>query len=249
MYLHKPSSSFKHNTNNKPQRPLLSTMDTLQDCKLTYFGLPGRGEAIRLQFLLAKVKFEDNRLSFADWPATKDTTPWGSLPILELKDGTVLAQAKSISRVVGKLGGLYPTDPFAAGRVDEIIDVLDDIFTTALNNAGRGLEKEAKEAARAEFITTGAGGKALKRLDENIGIHGKGGHVVGNSLTTADLWIFLGLSSLISGFWDGIPPTTLDGYKNIQATRKFVASIPEIAAYYEGRAAPAEVTLVQTKNL
>lgn len=223
-------------------------MDALQDSTLTYFDLTGRAEPIRVALLLGKVKFTDKRIGFPDWGALKPTTPWGSLPILELKDGTVIAQTKSILRAVGKIGGLYPEDPIAAAKVDELMDALDDAFNDSLNNCGRGLEKEAKEAARVEFFATGQGASALKKVDEIIGKNG-GKHSVGDSVTIADIILLTSTCFLISGFWDGVAPTTLDAYKNIQATRKLVASIPEVAAYYEGRAHPKEVLLVEAKNL
>jgi len=38
----------------------------------------------------------------------KATTPWGSMPVLTLADGTVLAQSASLLRFVGKQTGIYP---------------------------------------------------------------------------------------------------------------------------------------------
>lgn len=34
---------------------------------LTYFGVPGRAEPIRLAFSIGKVEFEDVRLDFESW--------------------------------------------------------------------------------------------------------------------------------------------------------------------------------------
>ena len=39
--------------------------------KLTYFNIQARGEVARFLFTMADVKFEDNRIEFADWPALK----------------------------------------------------------------------------------------------------------------------------------------------------------------------------------
>ena len=36
------------------------TASVLSDCRLTYFGIPGRAEAIRLAFAIGSVEFEDN---------------------------------------------------------------------------------------------------------------------------------------------------------------------------------------------
>ncbi len=47
--------------------------------KLTYFNMRGRGELIRLLFALAKVKFDDHRIEQSEWPAFKETTPFGQV--------------------------------------------------------------------------------------------------------------------------------------------------------------------------
>eukprot|EP00343_Euplotes_focardii_P006903 CAMPEP_0205818968 /NCGR_PEP_ID=MMETSP0206-20130828/1106_1 /ASSEMBLY_ACC=CAM_ASM_000279 /TAXON_ID=36767 /ORGANISM="Euplotes focardii, Strain TN1" /LENGTH=69 /DNA_ID=CAMNT_0053111915 /DNA_START=24 /DNA_END=229 /DNA_ORIENTATION=+ len=61
---------------------------TLENCKVTYFNLPGRAESLRLALSAAKISFTDERIEFKDWPALKPSTPWGSLPVLTLADGT-----------------------------------------------------------------------------------------------------------------------------------------------------------------
>src|SRR6185436_7226177 len=59
--------------------------------KVTYFDAPvSRGEEVRLAFHLAGVEFEDNRIKRDGWPALKPTTPFGSLPLLELPGKPVL---------------------------------------------------------------------------------------------------------------------------------------------------------------
>jgi glutathione S-transferase len=52
--------------------------------KLIYFDVPvSRGEECRLALHLAGIDFDDVRIKPADWPALKDQTPYGSLPVLE----------------------------------------------------------------------------------------------------------------------------------------------------------------------
>lgn len=78
--------------------------------KLTYFDVPGRAEKIRLTLRLARIPFEDKRISQAEWPQLKNSTPLKHLPILEIGDEkTVLSESLAILRYVGKLGNLANT--------------------------------------------------------------------------------------------------------------------------------------------
>ena len=62
----------------------------LSGCRLTYFGIPGRAEAIRLALAVGGVDFEDERIPFPAWPEVKPATPWVAVPVLELADGSTL---------------------------------------------------------------------------------------------------------------------------------------------------------------
>ena len=206
----------------------------LQDCKLTYFGIPGRGEATRLALTLGKIKFEDRRIAFSDWKDVKPTTPWGSLPVLTLSDGTEIAQQRAILRLVGKETNLYPTDIVAAAKVDSLMDAAEDIGvkTTAV---GQGLEQAEKEAARKAATNKGGPISAiLENIEHFIAANGKDGHTVGNKLTIADLSLYTGTSNFVSGLFDGIPANALNDFPCILAVRKMVRSHPDVANYYDG---------------
>ena len=71
------------------------------------------------------VPFEDNRVKPADFPALRSELPFGALPVLEV-DGKLFAQSNGINRYVGKLAGLYPTDPLEAAFCDEAMDAVED---------------------------------------------------------------------------------------------------------------------------
>jgi len=101
---------------------LLATMAATP--KLTFFDLGGRGEPIRLAFFVSGIEFDDHRITHADWPTLKPSTPFGGLPMLEL-NGVTYSQSNSLLRYVGKLGGLYPTDAIDALKVDEILDFVE----------------------------------------------------------------------------------------------------------------------------
>ena len=161
--------------------------------------------------------------------------PWGSMPVLTLADGTTqIAQSKALLRLAGKASSLYPVDDaIRAAQVDEIVDFCDDI-AASVNPIGRGMESEDKNAARLACVSPGGKIYAmLEKLDASIGARGAEGFAVGSGLTTADVQVFANTTSLISGFWDGVPPTTLDGFANIQAVRKNVATQPAVLAWYD----------------
>ena len=75
--------------------------------KLYYFDLYGRAEATRHAFTLAGVAFEDIRVSGDSWKELKESgkCEFGSVPMLELDDGTRLSQSLPILRYVVKAYG------------------------------------------------------------------------------------------------------------------------------------------------
>ena len=205
----------------------------LQNCKLTYFGIPGRGEASRLALTIGGVKFTDDRIAFSSWKDIKPTTPWGSVPILTLTDGTVIAQQRAILRLIGKETGTYPADSLAAAKVDEIMDAVEEIGSQT-TKIGQGLEKEAKEAARKAACDKGGVLYALlTRIDRAIGANATSPFAVGKDMTIADLFVYCNASNFISGLFDGIPADALDSFENIVKLRKAVRSNDTICKYYE----------------
>ena len=230
----------------------------LAGSKLTYFGIPGRGEAVRLALTIGGVDFEDERVPFQAWGKVKPTTPWGTVPVLELADGSQLAQARSILRFVGKATGLYPSEPLLAQRVDELMDALEDL-DAAITSAGRGLPKEEQEAARLAAVSEGgAVYSLLAKIDAFIKAHGSGGYAVGAGMSIASILTFVTLGRVVGGVFFGVPPTVCDPFPNIQAVRRTVGSDPAVVAWYDARVvqqksltslSPAEQVLAGCRNL
>jgi prostaglandin-H2 D-isomerase / glutathione transferase len=208
----------------------------LQKCVLTYFDLPGRGEAIRLALTIGGVAFEDRRIPFKDWGTLKPTTPWGSMPMLDLADGNRIAQQRAVLRMIGVETGLYPAgrDTLTCAKIDELMDAVEDLSPT-ITSVGRDAptidEKLAMRQAACQV--GGAVYGILSRLDQFIAANGKQtGHAVGDQWTIADLLIYTSCSSLISGSFDGVPVDTLDPFDHIQACRKLVRNHPVVQKYY-----------------
>jgi len=208
--------------------------DFLSGCKLTYFDMPGRAEPIRLAFAIGNVAFADERIEFARWKEVKPTMPMGSLPVLTLANGVQIPQARAIARLVARSVDLYPSDLTQACLCDSLMDSCDDLGVS-VNAEGRGMEQSAKEKARLEGITSGSQFAYLQKIDAFIAKHGSNGYAVGAELTIADLFVFAVLTTVISGFYDGIPPTALDPFPSIQAVRKTVGSHERVISYYANR--------------
>lgn len=90
--------------------------------------------------------YEDNRIKFPEWAEMKASTPYGSLPLLEV-NGKVYAQSEAILRFVGKKAGLYPSDNLAALKVDEIMAATHDAIT-AVSASVREKDEKKKAAMR-----------------------------------------------------------------------------------------------------
>lgn len=199
---------------------------------LTYFDLDGsRGEVARLAMHIAGIAFEDKRIAGKAWPALRDSTPFQSLPVLEV-DGKVIAQSNTINRYLGKLAGLYPKDDWNAARVDEVMDAVEDMIILIGNTFA--LEGEAKKKAR-EALAAGSIAHFLRQFEARLEAGG-GEWFVENRLTVADLKCFLFVRWLKSGMLDHIPADIVDRHAPLLAAHlDRVQNHPKIAAYYAAR--------------
>lgn len=205
----------------------------LDGCTLLYFDIPGRGESIRIALTIAHVQFTDKRLTGDEWRSSfKPTSAWGQLPMLQLKDGTMLAQSTAILRFIGRNTDSYPTDAKLSAHCDEFVDSVDDL-ANKVNAVGRGLELSEKELKRGEACKAGGEIYAyLQKIDQYVASHGSEGHCIGKSLTIADVLLYAMTSHVVSGFFDGVSEEVLNSFPHIQGCRRMVASIPAVAQKY-----------------
>jgi glutathione S-transferase len=133
-----------------------------------------------------------------NFPAFKEaqaagTLPMGQLPVLDIEDDAgnkkTIPQSAAILRYVGKLTGLYPSDPVEAMEVDVVMDAFEDaqsyIATTIKNNPGlcisdepwpkeQTLEIRAKimdpEDGKVSFVSKSVlrGFRSIKRTEFNL---------------------------------------------------------------------------------
>lgn len=210
----------------------------LDGCKLTYCTIPGRGEATRLALTIGGFHWEDHRVAFDEWPTLKAHTPWGSLPLLTLKDGTEVAQQRAILRLVGKEAGLYPTardHVVQAALIDSLMDACEDIWQKC-NAVGQGLPPDEKKLARAEAVAPcGVVYQLLQKVEAFCQQHGKDGYAVGIDMSVADLYVYGACGGLVSGLYGGVPTDAIDKpeFKHIMAIRKSVRKHPAVQKYYQ----------------
>jgi prostaglandin-H2 D-isomerase / glutathione transferase len=108
--------------------------------KLTYFDIEGVAEPVRLAFAFANIKYEDIRITHADWPTLKPTTPYGQLPVLTIDGGPMQAQSGAMIRWIGHQSALssssssstavnlYPSDKL--WDIEEAMGVIQDMWSS-----------------------------------------------------------------------------------------------------------------------
>lgn len=209
----------------------------MQKLKLSYFDMnAGRGEVARIALFIGKVAYEDNRVKFVDWPAMKQKTLFGSIPILEV-DGQEVAQSNGINRFVGKLTGLYPTDPLQAAFCDEAMDAVEDVSSQVVSSFN--IKDEEEKKAKRKELSDGPLTFYLTRLQRRLEARG-GQYFADNRLTVADLKVYLWIRHIKSGNLDYIPTDLPDRVAPLLLAHfERVKSDPGVAAYNEMRAAAA----------
>ncbi len=197
--------------------------------KLTYFDAPvSRGEECRLAFHVAGVDFEDKRVQRADWPALKPTTPFGSMPVLEMPGQPPLGQSNAILTLIGRLHGLHPTDLFEAARHEAIMQHVEDLranVAPTLRISDPAEKKAAREQLAATYLPTWAA-NAEKH------IRGAGPFFGGTALNVADIKLYSAVRWFNSGTVDHIPATIFEAFPKLVRVHDAVKEHPRVKAWY-----------------
>ncbi|ALT79659.1 glutathione S-transferase [Paucibacter sp. KCTC 42545] len=197
--------------------------------KLTYFDTHGgRGEPARLAMRIGNIPFEDDRFPFAEFAEVRKSTPFGQVPTLHV-DGQQVTQSDAITRYVGKLAGLYPTDAYQALLCDEVIDALEDVNVKLGQTFG--LQADALKLAR-EALVQGPLTLYLCWLQTQLRARG-GQYFADQRLTIADLKVFVLVRWLNSGRLDHVPTDLVARVApDLLAHLERVAATPAIQQYY-----------------
>ena len=202
--------------------------------KLTYFNGRGRAEIIRFIFVQAGVDYEDNRVGGEDWVKYKPTTPYGTLPVLEV-DGKMLAGSGGIARFLAERFGLAGSNDFENAEIASIIDTgvdlaqkLGAVHSEKDETRKADLQKEMGEVVFPKFM-----GIFEKLINANGTPEG---WVYGSKVTYADFTLY-NIFDWVIFDWVKDVPNLFDivKYPGLQKMRKSVAELPNVAKWIATR--------------
>jgi prostaglandin-H2 D-isomerase / glutathione transferase len=195
--------------------------------KLTYFDMSAsRGEECRLAFALSGTDFEDHRIARDAWAALKPTTPFGSLPILEVANHRIIAQSNAILVYIGRTYGGHPTDVVDAACHEAVLAHVEDL-RAAVGPSGRLTDDAAKRAARAELAATAIPTWA-NHVEKQIG---NGPFFSGEKAHVVDIKLYMGMRGFRRGVMDHIPPTVFDAFPKLVRLYDAVEQHPALKAW------------------
>jgi prostaglandin-H2 D-isomerase / glutathione transferase len=195
--------------------------------RLIYFDFAGsRGEECRIALHLAGIEFEDVRVQSRDWPALKDSTPFGALPVLEVPGKPPLAHSNAILVFIGRGHRLHPSDDFEAARHEALMCAVEDLRHTiapTLRITDPEEKRKAREALAASELKPW-GSQVERQLRD-------GPFVAGATLQVADLKLYIMVRWLTSGTLDHVPTSVLDHCPKLLRLHKAVAEHPGVKGW------------------
>lgn len=195
--------------------------------RLIYFDFAGsRGEECRIALHLAGVDFDDVRVQGKDWPAMKDATPFGAMPVLEMPGKPALAQSNAILVFIGRQHHLHPADDFEAARHEALMCAAEDLrhaTTPVFRIADPVQKREAREAFAANELRIW-GSQVERQL-------GDGPFVGGATLHVADIKLYMIVRWLTSGVVDHVPTTAFDHCPKLLRLFHAVGEHPGVRAW------------------
>jgi prostaglandin-H2 D-isomerase / glutathione transferase len=196
--------------------------------KVTYFDFAGsRGEEVRLALALAGVPFEDNRIDRATFASLKPDLPFGAVPVLEVDGRGRFGQSNAILRLIGRMYGLHPEDPFAAARHDALMDAAEDLrhrISPTLRMDDPAEKKAARQRLASDYIPLWG-----NCVDRQIG---DAPFVGGTRPNVADVKLYVVERWISTGSLDDIPADSFDPYRRLKTVVANVASHPAVVGWY-----------------
>ena len=198
---------------------------------ITYFDFSGsRGEECRLALHLAGVPFTDERLQGKAWQERRAHAPFGAMPILTVEGHPPLGQSNTILRLVGRLHGLHPSDPWAAAREEAVMEAVEDMrhkMGPIARIKDEADKKRQREEAARDYLPQWA-----HQIERQLVDSGSGPFFSGEALHVVDLKLFVALGPFLKGAIDHVPATVFDGAPRLLALVHAVQDHPGVRAWY-----------------
>ncbi|MDB4993485.1 MAG: hypothetical protein JWM74_917 [Myxococcaceae bacterium] len=197
--------------------------------RLIYLDAPiSRGEECRLALHVAGVEFEDVRVKRDEWIALKPTTPFGSIPVLEMPGQRPLAQSNAILTLIGRLHGIHPKDDAEAAQHEAMMCHVEDLRAT-LGPAIRIADPDEKKRVREELAATYLPAWAAS-TEKHIG---DGPFLAGAKLHVADLKLYMVVRWLSAGTLDHIPAAVFAKFPKLVRLHDAVRDDARVRAWNE----------------
>ena len=202
--------------------------------ELIYFESPGYAEPTRFCLEISEVPWKNTVVDWDGYQALKENgeLPWGYLPILKTPQGTI-AESNALMRYAAAIAGIEPEDLYVRGKVDELIDVMNE-WRSSFSPTFYIDDLDEKIAARqALFAEDGKVHLGLKALETVYEASATGWLAGTKDMTLADVKAFLNTFMMFSGQFDGIDAGMAQAYPVLLKYHDFVANDPRVKAYYD----------------
>ena len=195
-----------------------------------------RAEIGRIALFIGDIDFEDARISNDEFFRARESgqlddgtlIPYRQIPCLCI-DGKSIAQTGGISRICGKLSGLYPGDDLVrSALVDQVVDMATDI-TNLLGSINTEKDEEKKKQRRLKLVATALPDK-ISYVEEQLERDGNE-WFVSESMTIADIAMWRLFGWLTSGMIDYFPTNQLAPFPNLRRVCNTVSEQPKVSEW------------------
>jgi glutathione S-transferase len=162
----------------------------------------------------------------AEWKARKPSTPFGSMPVLELPGKPPLAQSNAILVYIGRMRGLHPADAFEAARHEALMNYAEELrheVGPTLRITDPAQKQAAREKLAREYLPAW-GANVERQL-------GSGPFVGGDTLHVADVKLYMIVRWFAAGTVDHVPPTVFEQCPKLMRLYKAVGEHPGVQAW------------------
>lgn len=201
---------------------------SMSKLRVTYFDFAGsRGEEVRLALVIAGLAFDDNRIDRETLRALKPDLPFATIPTLEVEGHGTIGQTNAILRLIGRLHGLHPEEPFEASRHDSLMDVAEELrskITPTMQIQDEAEKRAARQRLAADYLPQWG-----RCVDRSIG---RGPFVGGDKACVADIKLYMIDRWISGGNIDDIPADLFDPYTKLKTVAKGIRTHPAVVSWY-----------------